>query len=454
MMNGENGNFEQSDAFVKSKEKFEFKKEMIGIIIAIVILIILVVILINQVFFTKKYEVIIPDLPTNDKVGVGVADYSDNSINANDLSAKKTKELKVSYEIISDYYKKGILLGNTQVNYLNDDLIITSGIGSQNAFISKASTSAKLDWITKFENKKYSKINVAKTISHNKNYFVVATGDLGNNKVDIIVYKVNESGSIEKSVVVREKVEARIQDAIVVGNKIAIVTYEEGNILVQTIDENIVVDKKLFNLSDTHSNVVNATYETAAAQDGILSLILYANSMKIRININFANGTSEAIPVDGVNSLGASSKPYAAAYLNGFIYFSENGVYKYNEKDELVNKFDYSSLKLEDKDEYKKKHQNSQDFDEEEFDSLVNKVYVQKVSVIDDKIIVKFQTAFTRAYDIYDKDLKLLKRYTFDADTETMREGLLLNTIFVDNKIYEIYSFGSETPSIMISQIS
>lgn len=154
------------------KEKRKLKKEQLLLIGAIVVLITMIIALVYTLVFNKKYEVIVPDMPEYETVDIGLVDFKDEASDVKDLNTKKVDSLDVNYNIVSDYYKEGILLSNTKVDYLNSNFLVTSGELSKDSFISTISKSGKLNWITKLTSKDYDSISVFDTKFINDNYFV------------------------------------------------------------------------------------------------------------------------------------------------------------------------------------------------------------------------------------------------------------------------------------------
>ena len=151
-----------------------------------------------------------------------------------------------------------------------------------------------------------------------------------------------------------------------------------------------------------------------------------------------------------VNNLQTEQKKKVSAYLKGFTVTAGTTIYKFDSDNRLVNKFDYASVKLEDNKEYLEKYKDDEFIDVEDME---NNIYLNKIETNSNTIIVNTNTMFSNIYDMYDLNLKINKRIILDAFKYSYEEGVLLKSFYIDDVIYEVYSYGKETPSIMISKI-
>ena len=87
-------------------------------------------------------------------------------------------------------------------------------------------------------------------------------------------------------------------------------------------------------------------------------------------------------------------------------------------------------------------------------ENVENFVSVRDLTTNGDLMLISGNTLISYLYDIYDNNLNIKKRYLIPAQSHQVSQGILLKTLYVNNKIYEIYSFGEETPSIMIAEIA
>lgn len=442
-------NKEEKNAFVLSKEKPKFKREYIGIIIAVIVLIVLLVILVKELFFTKRYQVIVPPLPNYKDVDLGVVDPKDTGNDINNIESKKVNKKNISYKLVSDYYKKGIVLGNTKINMNGDKFYITSGIGSPNAFVSSVTTDGKLEWLYKIEEKKYKNIDIYQTKVINNMLYVFASATDSNNKKHTILITVNQKGEKEDLLVIEKENEIKVLDVKKYESKIALIASDHnGDIKVYNITNAKTVDKNVYSLNSYYPNI-DAKYVNSNLDKEKLSLIVKTDNGIEEITINNSDNLSERKTFDGLNELQIEDSIYSTSYEKGYIFNTKNSVYKFDEQNRLENKNEYSKLKLENLDDIKEKYKDDEYMDVE---NLTNYIEINKITV-DKNILVEFETLLTRVYDIYDSDFNLINRFMIDKEKYEIEEGILLASYYHDGSIYEIYSYGTKTPSIMISKI-
>lgn len=442
-------NKNEKNAFVLSKEKKKFKKEYVGIIIAVIVLIVLLFILVKELFFTKKYQVIVPPLPNYKDVDLGVVDPKDSGNDINNIESKKVSKKNISYKIISDYYKKGIVLGNTKINMHGDKFYITSGISSPNAFVSSVTIDGKLEWIYKIEEKKYKTIDIYQTRFIKDLVYVFASATDSNDKKQTILITVNQKGEKEDLLEIEKDKEIRILDVKNQDSKIALIASDyTGDIKVYSIPNTKTVDNNVYSINSNYPNI-DAKYVNSNLEKEKLSLIVKTDNGIEEITINNSDNSSDRKTFDGVNELQIEDSIYSTSYEKGYIFNTKNSIYKFDEQNRLENKNEYSKLKLENLDDIKEKYKDDEYMDVE---NLTNYIEINKITV-DKNILVEFETLLTRAYDIYDSEFNLINRFTVDKEKYEIEEGILLASYYHNGSIYEIYSYGTKTPSIMISKI-
>lgn len=434
---------------VLEKEKFKLRKEHLILVFAVLLLIFLLGILIHMLFFSKKREVIVPETPTYESVDVGLVDFKDANATATDLNSKKNNNLSVTYKIISDYYEKGILLSNTQVDYLNEAFIVTSGPASTDSFISSLSIDGNLNWITKLDNKEFGNIHIYKTVYYGDNYYVVGIAEKSNKK-NVVIIKVSAAGKRVTTRIISENVDEKVKDVLVIDRKIAIITEDTKNIKVYFTNDNLEENKKYVNSALYLKDLSNLYYETCTSVDRIVKIACVSGDTHYIMEVNVDTYETNVKEFTEVNNLQTEQKKKVSAYLKGFTVTAGTTIYKFDSDNRLVNKFDYASVKLEDNKEYLEKYKDDEFIDVEDME---NNIYLNKIETNSNTIIVNTNTMFSNIYDMYDLNLKINKRIILDAFKYSYEEGVLLKSFYIDDVIYEVYSYGKETPSIMISKI-
>lgn len=440
---------EEEKQKVLDKEKIKLHKEHFILLFAVLLLIFLLAILVYMLFFVKKREAIVPDSPSYEKMDIGIVDFKDNGATANDLNSKKNSNLNVTYKIVSDYYSKGILLSNTQVDYLNESFAVTSGPNSPDAFISSLTIDGNLNWITKLDDKEFGSIHVYKTIYYNDNYYVIGISEKNASK-NIVVIKVNSNGKRITTRIINNNVDEKIKDVLLIERKIVIITEDTKVIKVYFTNDNLEENKKYVSSLTYLKDLTSLYYEASSSVDKTIKIACVSGDTHYIMEVNSDNYEAKVYEFSEANSLVTNSKKKVTSYLKGFTVLADNILYKFDSDNRLVNKFDYNSIKLEDTKEYKEKYKNDEYIDVEDME---NSIYINKVVANSNSIIVSANTMFSNIYDTYDLNLKINKRIMLDTFKYSYDEGILLNTFYINNAIYEVYSYGKDTPSIMISKI-
>ena len=89
-------NYKEEEKHIKmglEKEKKPIRKEHFYLIGAFLILILLIAILVYMIFFSKSRDVIVPDLPSNESLDIGIVDFNDKASTADDLNSKKNSNI-------------------------------------------------------------------------------------------------------------------------------------------------------------------------------------------------------------------------------------------------------------------------------------------------------------------------------------------------------------------------
>lgn len=440
---------EEKNKLRLNKEKKPFMKEHLYLIIAILVLALLITILIYMLFFSKSRDVIVPDLPKNETMDIGLIDFNDKGTTADDLNSKKNNNISVNYKVVSDYYKEGILLSNTNVEYLNNTFIVTSGPLSKDPFISKLSKDGNLEWLTKLNDKEYGTINVYKTVFINNNYYVFATSTK-DSKLSLISIKINDSGKKVTTSKLKDDFNGKIKDVVISDKKISIITGDSSDIKVYFTDEDLKVNKNEVVISKYVDNSTYLNYQKSISTNGLLNVVVNNTDKFYSVEIDTNSYSTTAKEFNDINELKYEGSLKVSNYLDGYTGYTDTDVYKFDKNNKLINKIDYSKIKLENDEEFKKKYKDDEFFPS---DDLENFIEIEEIKNDENRLVVKSNTLYSTIYDIYDSSLKINKRIMLDKIKYTYNESILLNSFYIDGTIYELYSYGSVTPSIMISKI-
>lgn len=431
-----------------------FKKEYIPLIICAIVLVVLVSSLIYVIFHKEQIKLEVPELPKYEHVSVGVADFKDGNGKDNSLQSNKITETKVNYRIVSDYYKKGILLSNVNVEYMNDEFIIRSGAYSNTPFVSSVSLDGKLNWIYKISIKEAKSVTVVNTLYH-KNLYYVFLNVLVDNQYRVAVFTVDSKGKKSDITYINKKSDNKANTVIETDSGFATILEGNNNLEIYYVDYKLKVDKKVYKLSERKENIFKSSIPIVRAvnyKNNVISIVVtymggYDNSKYI---VNVEKDFTTKIKV--FNELEKIESDEASVFISGKdCYYAMLGkkVYMFDLNGRLSNTYDYSNLQLENPEDYLGKEY-IDGFDE---DTELTYLELQRIVKQDDGLVVNFETSFNNVYDIYDSNLKLKKRFMLEQAKYRYTNGVLLSTFYIDGKLYDIYSYGFETPSIMINTI-
>lgn len=436
---------EEKERIKITKEKRPFRREYLYLALAFLVLVLLTGILVYMLFFSKSRDVIVPDLPKNETLDIGVIDFNDKGATESDLNSKKNSNISVDYKVISDYYKEGILLSNTQAEHLNNTIIITSGPLSKEPFISAISTDGNLTWLTKLSDKEYGLISVYKTTFINNNYYIFGTSTKSD-KTSLIAIKVDSKGKRVTTKTIKDNFEGKVEDAAIVNNKIGVITGNATDIKVYIVDEDLKTNKEVV-LSKYVDNKGYLNYNSGTSKNEMLSMVVNNSTEYFNVEIDANTGAATAKTLTDLNNLKSDETIRVTNYLKGYAAYSTHFLYKFGEDNKLINKIDYNKIKLEDETAFREK------YNDEEYEDIKNYIEIQEIKNDENMMVVKSNTLFSTIYDMYDSNLKINKRIMLDRFKYTYDDGVLLNNFYVNGVIYEVYSYGSDTPSIMISKI-
>lgn len=423
-------------------------RENMPIIVAIILLIIMVIALLIVIFHKDNRGLILPDAPKEKNLSVEIYDYQNAKNDPNDLTKGVAKDVKVQYHFVSDYYKKGIMLSNTKVNYTDNEFIISSGPYSDTPFISAVDIKGNLKWIYKIKFSDYNTLKIKKIEKVDGNYYVFAVGTTKNLN-DNMVIKINSKGKEEKREIVSKGVKNSLSTATKTDNGFAITTDGEDGIIIYTLTKELKQEHNAYNLANDENNIFNVynpSIMSMTYKDKVLSMVVQYRGLKDEkmylVNYNMDSNSATITPF---NELMKLANPYTNPIYNfesNFLVGRDKGIYMYNGKGEIVKNYDYSNLKLKE-----------DSFTNEDGEKIDNSIEIEGINVYGDNILVKSVTNSNYVYDVFDKELNLKTRYTLNLEEYETTENVLLDVFYIDGKLYEVHSYGIETPSIMISVI-
>lgn len=440
---------------INVKTKKTLKRQYINIGITVGVLIILVGLLIFVISRNPDVKMDVPDTPSYDKLEVGIVDFDENG-NSNDLSKSNGKTAKVSYKVVSDYYKNNIMLGGNVTDYVNDRFIVRSSEFAQPAFISSITKDSKLEWIAKIEDKTYDKYVIRKVVYFDNSYYAFMECSKKDKKA-ICGVKVGTNGKINDVVTIDDDSYNNINNVIVKDNTLVVITSGQENLEIFYLDNKLKPSTQSFRLADSLSNIFlkYSASVTSSTIDGDNIVMTIKDSSTSKQYIVTMKLFDTNVTIDEFVSANSVEK------LKSNVLNSNKYIYLLNEKKlnyftfdgQLQNYYDYSQLKLEDESEYEG-YISVEDYENGNTgNKLQNDIFVNRFSVLKDNVMVYYDTNINRYYDVFDNNLKLLKRFKINRLAYQYDEATLLDAYYVDGKVYEIYSFGYTTPSILISTV-
>ncbi len=428
------------------KRQKKIKREYIPIIITGILLVIFIIALIYIIFFVDDKEFVLPDLPKEDSIKIGSYEFENGKNDANDLTKEKETSANVDFKVITDYYKNGITLTNLSIDYKDEKFIITSGKYASVPFVSVVSKEGKLEWLAKIDMSGYDSYKVVKTIKKDKDYYVFTTG-AKEDSVDNFVIKYDSKGKEEQKENIDTKTKNALSVVTEIENGFALLTDGKENIKIYLLSYELKTLKTSYSLNNDKANlfhtlkptIKNALYENKT----ITAVLQYAGEHPMYLL--YYNTDTNTSRITSFTELEKISKPFNNPVHignNNLFVHDDNKVYKLNTSNKLLSTYDYSSSKL--------KPIEGKDEDGQTIDNML---VINDIHVYDSYVFVKSTTYDEDILDVFDQDLKLKKRYVLNQETYSTQDSILLKAYYIDGKLYEINSFGVDTPSIMISVI-
>ena len=432
----------------KKKKRKIFKKEYIPVVIAILVLIILILVLLMVLFYKDEYGLKLPDAPSENNLSIEVYDFDSAKYDPNDLTQKEIKNTKVNYLFISDYYKEGIILSNTMVDYIDDYFLIYSGPFAETPYVSLVSKDGKLQWLNKLNKDGYDNIKI-KYISKLDDYYYIFAVGTNKNSNDNMVIRINNKGNEDKREVLSKNSKNTLDAAIKIDKGFVVATDGEEGLTLYSLSKDLKLTKNVYNLLNDKNNIFHTYNPYVMAltfKDKFITAVIQYNGLQdekmylLRYNID--DGSTSITPFTELMRL---DNPYTNKIysMNGyFLVGHEDKVYEFDDNGKTVKTYDYAKIKL-----------NDDDLVSDTGEKLEDYVSVEGLKTYDDLLFVSNTTNNENIYDIFDKDLNLKKRYVLNIDEYETKENVLLDVFYIDGKLYEVHSYGFETPSIMISVI-
>lgn len=431
----------------KGTKKY-IKKGNIPIIIAILLLIIMVIALVIVIFHNDNKGLVLPDAPKEKSLSVEKYDYQNSTSDPNDITANVGKNTKVEYKFITDYYKEGILLSNTMTDYIDNEFLIYSGPYSDTPFISAVDIKGNLKWINKIKSSGYDTLKIINVQKLDNSYYIFAVGTSKNSNNNIVI-KINSNGKEEKREIISKNDKNRLSAVVKIDSGFAITTEGDNGLIIYTLSKELKQLKNTYNLKNEENNIFNAGIpyvKSIVYKDKAVSMVVQYNGNENEkmyiVNYNMDSNSSTTVPF---NELMKLANPYTNKiydYKTNFLVGYGKIAYMFNQNGEMIKNYDYSNLKLK------------EDSYTNVFGELVeNKINIQSIKMYNDNILVTSTTNSDYIYDVFDEYLNLKVRYTLKIEEYETPENVLLNVFCIDGKLYEIHSYGYETPSIMISVV-
>lgn len=432
--------------------KRKLKKEYIPLLIAVLVLIVLVLVLVIVLFYKDNKGLIVPDIPDKVAIDAGVFDFESGKYDKDNLDVNDTKKVSVDYKVITDYYKEGILISNPTVKYVDDEFIVKSGIYANDPFVSVVNKKGELEWLSKISVSGYESLKIIDVIKYNGKYNVFAVG-INKNKNDNIVIKLNSKGNEEKREVLSKESDNSISSVLGTDKGFVVMTDGKDNLEVYYISDDYKMLKNPFYLRDSKENRFK-TYSpeivSSVVKDEVVTILVSyvgaSNDTNYLLKYDLNKGTFR---IDSFLELNKISSPYSNAvksFEDNFYTVHNNVVYLLSSSGELVTKYDYNSVKLGKVDGCVI----SDDVSDCSDDISINNIHISDNKEL---IVYGITSSENMIVDVFDNNLKLKKRMVHSGNIHDSDENIYISSFDIDGKMYEFYSFGVDTPSILVSII-
>ncbi len=433
----------------------KLRKEYIPLIIALLVLVVLVLALIIVIFYKDNKGLVVPDLPDKEAINVGVYDFESGKYSGDKLDTTDTKKTKVSYEAITDYYTNGIFISDPIVNYNNEEFILRSGTYALNPYVSVIDMKGKLKWVSKLAFAEYESLTIVDVIKHEDKYHVFAVGNIANtNKKDNLIIKLNNNGAEEAREVISKDSDNYLRSVEITDKGFVLMSDGQNNLEIYYIDFDYKMIKNPFYLKDSKDNIFK-TYipyiSASVINNEVVTMIIryvgVSNDTMYLINYDLNKNHITINKFGALNNLASPYTDKIHTYKNNFYMVYHDVAYLFSTGGSLIKKYDYSSIKLDDMKDC--------EVEEGDEDTCADELWIGEYSTHDNGIFMVQgnTTSDNKVIDVFDKDLKIIKRFMHGEQVHDGEEMAFISSVYVDDKLYEFYSFGVETTSILVSII-
>lgn len=439
--------------------KRHLKKEYIPLLIALLVLVVLVLMLIIVVFYKDNKGLKVPDLPEYERMRVNIGSSSSGKLDESSLSSLESVNVNVDYNIISDYYKNGIILVNPRVELIEESIVISNQNRLDAPYVSVIGLDCKLKWINKIEYKEYDYFSIEKILYDEKYIYAISVGGKETEKDLLVISFDKKNGSEVKREIIQSSITNKFDDAVMTDNGITVITSGKNNVIIYFLNYELKLLKNPYELEKQEINLFHSSKPSVNGVNYnnhvlVISLAYYWNSSESSylLTLNLNNNTSSLKKFNALNNISNKFNGNIISIGDRMYTYNENKIYSFDQNGTLTNNYDYGTLKLEDQKEYKNYYdENGEKLSE--VGEISNSYNVVNMYSNDKNIVVAGETVFNFVYDIFDSQLKLEKRYLINQFNYNYDQGVLLKLIYANEKIYQVYSYGSETASILISVI-
>lgn len=438
--------------------KRKLKKEYIPLLIALLVLVLLILLLIIVIFYKDNKGLKVPDLPEVEALNINIMDVKSGKYDGSEVNTKDEKRVKIDYEVISDYYKNGVLLSSPVIEYSDNEFIVRSGNASYDPYVSIVDKKGKLMWLNKVSFKGYNSLVIKRVIKSDNFYFAFA--EARNDKSnDIIVIKFNNKGNEEAREVIEKDTQNKLSDVVQINNGFVLGLYGEENIKIICLSKNLILLNNNYSLEDDKDNIFFSSKPQILAmscKDNKVSMVLkYKGRLDNYMYLLNYDTSSRVINIKEFTELGKIENDFSGEIIshNNYFYASLNNImYQFDTNGKLLKNYDYNKVSI-DPSEVKVASDIVDEEGNPSVEKVKNKLSLSEMIGYEESILTNLSTITNIVYDVFDGNLNVQKRLVLDIDVYDRfgENAIPLKEFFIDDKLYVVTLFGNETKSIMVA---
>lgn len=404
------------------------KQKYVPIYVATGVLVLMVMALAVLLLMGNKTKKYIPNKPKDFNTSIGITSNNFDSLRNLDNKNLSSKHYLIKYD------KKGVNLSTPSVTLVNDKILVNNSLEEENPYLSVINLDGKEEFTTKIPLDKYESFDIKKAGECNGNYCVVSIGNKGDTKSLLISY-IDKKGKFISTKKVNVLNPDSVIDVHIKNNEIVVVS-QNDDLVVELIKDDKIVSTYNLDDDDNDKFITDNPILMASYYDSKNAYLICNGNKTYLYKIDLS--TKKSIVKELTNANNVENFEFKD---NGLYGISEKVLYNYSLEGNYLSKIDYSTIELENKEEYIS-------YIIEEDKEKSNFISIEGMNKNNDNTL-EVNTFYSTIFDEIDNG-KIIKRYLINR-VKKQYYGILLSSFIKDGKIYDIYSYGYDEPMLLIN---